>query len=354
MFSTGMQMKKASDVTLHAGNRSTSAFYRLKFILRRPVPTELWCAICFLSATSYSFFQPLRMYFWSFIPRALCVLVVVFATGVRLSAAPITAKEIDLKLRLGNAPGDIAGEILQRGRTEALTQDQEAKFRAGGISDAVLNQINALPMAEPPATPKPRSTTKGPTPHPDGALPFSWPAVGQVFPRLYLPDPEGKLVDLRLLKGYVMLIEYVSMSSAGCQALAGGNKVGPFECPDGRGVQKDLPSLEDLFRRYAKGVALTDNRIVFVQILLYGSDTTAPTLEQAKAWRAHFAPSWKKKRVVLVGVPTLIGDTAFSKIPGLILVDQNLIVRYDGTGHKPIHNPWTTLLPAIPGLLGQP
>ena len=40
-------------------------------------------------------------------------------------------------------------------------------------------------------------------------------------------------------------------------------------------------------------------------------------------------------------------------IPGFQLIDREFVLRYDGTGHRPRHDIWRELMPAIPSLLAE-
>jgi hypothetical protein len=177
--------------------------------------------------------------------------------------------------------------------------------------------------------------------HEDVAWP---PQVGEPYPSLVLEDRHGQLVPLQKYRGKVLLIEPIGTACRACIAFAGGHERGAF---DGAKAQKDLPSLEKLLARFAPGASLMNDDIVLVQILLYDKSSGVPDAEDARRWEEHFAMPNVKNRVVLTGTAALQGDAGYGMIPGFQLVDRNFVLRYDSTGHKPTHDLYKTLLPAV-------
>ena len=57
--------------------------------------------------------------------------------------------------------------------------------------------------------------------------------------------------------------------------------------------------------------------------------------------------------VVLVGEDYLIGPASYRMIPGFQLIDRDFVLRYDATGHRPRHDIWRELMPALPSLLAE-
>jgi hypothetical protein len=190
------------------------------------------------------------------------------------------------------------------------------------------------------------------TPAQPGRLPAVWPPrVGEPYPDLELIDQTGRPVRLSSFKGSVLLIEPIGMTCPACQAFAGAHRLGPY---GGIAPQGGLPSIEELVPQYARGVSLSDDRIVFVQLLLYSMTMGAPTPEDARKWAAHFRADRAKNHIVLAGTREFIGQASYDMIPGFQLVDRNFILQVDATGHRPRHNLFTQLLPALPRLLEEP
>jgi hypothetical protein len=189
------------------------------------------------------------------------------------------------------------------------------------------------------------------TPAQPGRLPSMWPPkVGEPYPDLELVDQTGQLLRLSSLKGSVLLIEPVGMNCPACQSFAGAHRLGSYE---GIQPQGGLPSIEELVPQYARGVSLSDDRIVYVQLLLYSMTMEAPTPEDARKWAQHFRADRARNHIVLAGTKEFIGQASYDMIPGFQLVDRNFILRVDATGHRPQHNLFSQLLPAIPRLLEE-
>jgi hypothetical protein len=178
----------------------------------------------------------------------------------------------------------------------------------------------------------------------------AWPPIlGQPYPNLTLVDQEGRRTSLSEFKGKVILVEPVGMPCRACIAFAGGHECGPF---DGVLPQPDLQSIEKYARDYG-GFDLDDERIVFVQILLYAGDMSAPMRIDASRWARHFGLDRSKNRVVLVADANLRGEASRAMIPGFQLIDKNFVLRYDSTGQKPRHDLYEELLASVNELLEE-
>jgi hypothetical protein len=177
------------------------------------------------------------------------------------------------------------------------------------------------------------------------------PRRGERYPNLTLYDHRGQLVSLASLRGKVILLEPVGMTCEACQSLSGAGKVG---CFGHQPAQAGVDALEDYFPRYTGGLSISDPRIAYVQVLLYGLDLHAPSPADAKAWAHHFKFDERPNVYVLAGTPELIGPASFAMIPGFQLIDQNFVLRAwwhgeTGTGD----DLWTKLLPMVPQLLEE-
>lgn len=191
------------------------------------------------------------------------------------------------------------------------------------------------------------------TPPTQQALPSTvkWPPkLGEPYPELELTNQTGQPVKLASFKGRVILIEPVGMTCPACQEFSGAHRYGSFE---GVVPQPGLPSIEELFPRYTNGLSLSDERIVFVQLLLYSMSMGTPTSDDARRWAEHFKLAQLKNYFVLVGTKDLLGPASYNMIPGFQLIDRNFVMRADSTGHQPRHNLFTELLPMVPRLLGE-
>ena len=97
---------------------------------------------------------------------------------------------------------------------------------------------------------------------------------------------------------------------------------------------------------------IEDERLVFVQLLLYDRDMKAPSPETGRAWAEHFGMDRSKNHVVLVGEENLLGSASYDMIPGFHLIDKNFILRVDATGSRQ-KDIWTALLPKVRTLLEE-
>ncbi len=179
--------------------------------------------------------------------------------------------------------------------------------------------------------------------------PTVWPPqVGAPYPDLRLVDQTGHVTALSAFKGHLILVEMIGMTCPACQGFSGAKHMGTFG-----GVTSDggLPAIDDLVRDYAHGVAFPSEDLVFVQILLFDMQMGAPTVDDARAWAKHFHRDVAKHQYVLAGGPGLHNQASYDLVPGFQLVDRDFVLRWDATGHRPRHNLYHDLLPAIPGLL---
>lgn len=177
------------------------------------------------------------------------------------------------------------------------------------------------------------------------------PRRGERYPNLTLYDHRGQLVSLASLRGKVILLEPVGMTCEACQSLSGAAKVG---CFGHQSAQAGIDALEDYFPRYTGGISLSDPRIAYVQVLLYGLDLHAPSPAEARAWAHHFKFDERPNVYVLAGTPELIGPASFAMIPGFQLIDKDFVLRawwYGETGTG--DDLWTKLLPMVRRLLEE-
>ena len=172
------------------------------------------------------------------------------------------------------------------------------------------------------------------------------PVIGKPFPQFELFDHTGQPFTMASLRGKPTIIEFISMSCAGCQAFAGGNEFGPFRR---LASQPDLESFEKYFRKYA-GFDLDSGEVNFVVAVVYNDKLKTPTAQDLDDWRSHFHLD-KSDNMFVVSSPKLASGATFKMIPGFMLLDQHHVILLDSTGHQPTHNLFTELLPEVPALL---
>lgn len=173
---------------------------------------------------------------------------------------------------------------------------------------------------------------------------FAWPPrVGEPYPDLKLVDQTGATTRLADFRGKVILVELIGIPCGACQAFAGAHKKGAFR---GAKVQSNLESIHVYARKYGR-FDLNDDRVVFVQILLFNTNLQAPTLAEARAWADHFGMDRSKNRIVLAGSDSLATKQSYNLIPGFHLINRDFVLIRDSSGHHPTHNLYTDLLPAM-------
>ncbi|MFQ5733582.1 MAG: hypothetical protein ACE5KM_16715 [Planctomycetaceae bacterium] len=181
-------------------------------------------------------------------------------------------------------------------------------------------------------------------------LGYDWPPkVGHEYPDLVLLDQTGRETRLSRFRGKILLVELIGTPCGACQAFAGAHDVGVFR---GGELQPNLESIETYARRYGK-FDLNHKDVVYVQLLLFNRRIQAPSLEEAKAWARHFGRDRSKNQIVLVGTADLATNQSYEMVPGFHLIDRNFILRRDSSGHQPVHNLYTDLLPTMGRLVGK-
>lgn len=171
-----------------------------------------------------------------------------------------------------------------------------------------------------------------------------WPPVkGELYPDLILHDQNGDVVRLSDFAGKVILLELAAVPCQGCQAFAGGHELGGFA---GVPVQRGLESIHQYARRFA-GVELGNDDVVFVQLLLYGRSMSSPSPAEVAGWANHFHMARSAKTIVLRGDASMLGTDTYRMIPGFHLIDDQFVLRYDSSGHRPEDDLYRDLLPAL-------
>lgn len=182
-------------------------------------------------------------------------------------------------------------------------------------------------------------------------MPSPWPPViGSSFPNLKLIDHRGQNIEMSQFKGKVILVEPIGMTCPACNAMAGAATKGSL-------LGTPMPnaiSFEKEFSRYTQGLSLQDERIVFVQLLLYNLQMNAPTQLDTKIWAEHYQFDNIPNTYVVAPVSDIRNKVSYDMIPGFYLIDQNFILRSDATGHHPKHSLWKHLLPMVPKLVTTP
>ncbi|MGE0711530.1 MAG: TlpA family protein disulfide reductase [Planctomycetota bacterium] len=184
------------------------------------------------------------------------------------------------------------------------------------------------PGARAPASPEP---DPGPSPLPADGLSHHWPAVkGRAYPDLQLFDLEGNPFALSSLRGKVVLLEPVGLPCPACIAFSGGKAHGAFR---GTKPQADLEDVWTYLERY--GVRAGHPDLVVVQVVFYGTYSSAPKLADVRAWAEHFALERHPNTRVLWADARYTRPVTYQMIPGFQLIDRRFRLLLDSTGHRP-------------------
>ena len=177
----------------------------------------------------------------------------------------------------------------------------------------------------------------------------NWPPVcGNRFPKFDLFDHADNRFSFDGLRGKPTVIEFISMTCAGCQAFAGGKEYGPY---GGLASQANLESFGTYFHRYA-GLDLYSGAVNFVVVVVYNDKLQSPTAQDLSDWRDHFHMERHENTYVVSSSELASGDS-FKMIPGFMLLDRDQTVVYDSTGHQPKHDLYTELLPGVKKLVRE-
>ena len=183
-------------------------------------------------------------------------------------------------------------------------------------------------------------------------LPDPWPAVmNKPYPEIKLFDQKGQAFSLSSLKGKVVILEFIDISSPVSQAQSGARAVGayPFKSQD---VDQYARPFSDVLKKNTdEKLTLPHDHIVELKIIVYGEGNAQGSRDDAQNWAEHFG--FKRSDNVIVAVPEkdLRGKKSDSLIGGFQLVDRNMILRVDSAGKTPKHNLQMTLAPLVPKLI---
>jgi hypothetical protein len=176
------------------------------------------------------------------------------------------------------------------------------------------------------------------------------PRLGEAYPDFVFHDASGSPRRISSLAGKVVLIEPIGMNCPACNAFAGAGRAGRSGF-QGTRPTGGLPALEELLPQYASGATVDHPDLVVVHLLLYSMRMHAPTSEDAGHWAEHFGID-RPNQLVLHGDERFINQASYDMIPGFQLLDRDLVLRADSTGHNPRHNLYTFLLPMLGRMLG--
>jgi hypothetical protein len=172
------------------------------------------------------------------------------------------------------------------------------------------------------------------------------PKMNQPYPDIALVDRGGRAFKLSDMKGYVIVMSYIDMSSPISQAQAGAGTVGAY------GLTKDIDKYTEPFLKVVEKNApdnfkLPNDGVLEINVLVYTQDGSQPTLDDADKWAEHFDLNLERGIIVAVPKEDMRSSDTQSIITGYQLVDQHMMLRVDSAGIEAKHNLKMTLVPML-------
>ena len=186
-------------------------------------------------------------------------------------------------------------------------------------------------------------------------LPEIWPAnMNEPYPNVDLLDKDGKRFTLSGLKGRVVILEFIDISSPISQGQSGAAVTGAYH---GSTTSQEvdeyaLPFSDVVKKSLNAGFNLPNNNIIELKIIVYGAAGSQATVNDAQNWANHFALGAAGSNIIVaVTEKDFRSKRSDSVVGGFQLLDRNLLLRVDSAGPKPKHNLSMTLLPLVPKLI---
>ncbi len=182
-------------------------------------------------------------------------------------------------------------------------------------------------------------------------LPNPWPPkMNEPYPDIDLIDQNGQEFKLSSLKGKIVIVEFIDMTSPISQAQSGAWLVGAY----GRiqEIDKYTETFSDTLRKNTEpSIILPNNNIMQVKIIVYSEDGKQPSRDDAQNWASHFGYTREEGVIVSVARNDIRDIRTQELVTGFQLIDKNQILRVDSAGPTPKHNLKMTLVPLIPKLM---
>ncbi len=184
-------------------------------------------------------------------------------------------------------------------------------------------------------------------------VPDPWPPkMNNIYPDFALIDQEGKEFNLSSLKGRVIVIEYIDVSSPVSQAQSGAGLFGAYYASSSSDVDKYAKPFADVLRKNTSGaLVLPNDNIVELKIIIYGEGGGAGTRDDAQQWADHFNLKKSDNVIVAVTKNDFRAKESNVLISGFQLIDKNMLLRVDSSGATPKHSLAMTLVPLVPKLI---
>lgn len=182
--------------------------------------------------------------------------------------------------------------------------------------------------------------------------PKPWPpAMNVTYPDFDLIDQTGAPFKISDLKGKIVLIEWVDMSSPISQGYSNAADVGVFGSVE-KFDQFAVPIEKMIAKETSGQIVLPNDNLQILKIIIQTQNGQQPQQKDAEEWAAFFKYSKENNVIVAVPAKDLRGKLTETITPGYQLVDADLMLRVDSAGLNPKHNLQMTLVPMLPKLLG--
>jgi len=182
-------------------------------------------------------------------------------------------------------------------------------------------------------------------------LPDQWPPkMNQLYPEIELIDQKGQAFRLSDLKGSLLVVEYIDITSPVSQAQSGARSFGVYGAANEFDA-RSLTFLEYFNKVGGDAVNFENFDVIAVKIIVYGEAGAAGSRDDAQNWADHFG--MERDDGVIVAVPSkdLRGEKSDRLIGGYQLIDKNMLLRVDSSGPIPKHNLEMTFMPLFLKLL---
>ncbi len=182
-------------------------------------------------------------------------------------------------------------------------------------------------------------------------IPDPWPPkMNKPYPEIELIDQDGKEFKISDLKGKVIVLSFLDMSSPVSQAQSGALLSGAYGLT--QELDKTVDTFDDALRKAIDvDFSLPNEDVIEVSVIVYTQDGGQASVDDAKNWADHFNLSKDNGEIVAVPKKDIRGEESDKIINGFQLIDKNNILRVDSSGPEPKHNLRMTLVPLLPKLL---
>ncbi len=179
--------------------------------------------------------------------------------------------------------------------------------------------------------------------------PFIYP-LGKTFPDIEITDHLGNKRHLSSFKGKPIIIELSAFSCPATQAFSGAHKYGSFENIE---PQYGLPSIPVVFANSGDKTYIQNLDIEYIQLLVFNTNMTLPTVAEAKSWYEHFHFDKIPNHHVYIAPKEFAVNEMQPRIPGFYLIDKNFKLRLQIVRPEDHALILTKLMPSLAALIRE-